>query len=198
MHTFLRALTVLALVPLAALPAPTKQAERALAAPAVQQRTVVLVRHAEKDPAPADPRDPGLSEAGRARAEELARLLAAARATALFSSEFRRTRDTLAPLAARLQLDVQALPAAQPADLLARLDALPPGSVAVVCGHSNTLPELAARLGAPLPGLAESKAGRVLPDEAYDRLFVLTRPAGGDAAPACLELRYGATSSAGR
>ena len=88
---------------------------------------MIVLRHAEKDPS-GDPRDPGLSESGRARAEALAALLARSRASALLASESRRTRETLAPLAARLGLETAAVPAADAKALLAKLDALPPSA----------------------------------------------------------------------
>lgn len=166
-------------------PAPTAAPERA--------RTVIVLRHAEKDPG-GDPKDPGLSEAGARRAAALAELLAHAGVTHLFSSEYRRTHDTLAPLAARLGLTVQTVPAAKPEELLRALDQLPAGSVAVVAGHSNTVPDVVARLGGELGGLVKSGTTSLLPDEAYDRLAVVTRPpeaARALAAPSTVELRYG-------
>ncbi|MCY2958633.1 MAG: phosphoglycerate mutase family protein [Planctomycetota bacterium] len=163
-------------------------------------RTVIVLRHAEKDTAAKDPRDPPLSAAGAVRAQELARLLGASGATHLYTSDLARTRETLAPLAARLALVSEAVPAAQPEEVVARLDALPAGSAAVVCGHSNTVPRIAELLGVKLPGLVEVQGLPMLADDSYDRVFVITRPAIGPAA--CLELRYGApsgaTSSAGK
>ncbi len=192
----------LACVPLILLPIASRAGQEAAdahEAPAsAAPRTVILVRHAEKEAAPQDPRDPGLSAAGAERARELARLLGASAAEHLFSSELRRTRDTLAPLAQALSLPVETVPAARPAELLARLDALAPGSVAVVCGHSNTLPRLAELLGVRCTGLVDTPAGPMLADASYDRVFVVTRPAAGPGA--LLELAYGAgaTVSAGK
>ena len=62
---------------------------------------VVLVRHAE--PA-AGGTDPGLSTAGRRRAATLAKMLAGAGITAIFTSELRRTKETAAPLAHLLSI----------------------------------------------------------------------------------------------
>lgn len=158
----------------------------------VAQRTVILVRHAEK--ASDDPRDPSLSESGRARAQALAKLLAPAGATRLVVSEFRRTQETLAPLAAALALELERAPAGELEQLALSLLAAPPGATVVVAGHSYTVPALAARLGAPLAGVG--RAERPALDEAeYDRLFVLTLPPAGSAlAPRVLELAYGEPS----
>ena len=58
---------------------------------------VFVVRHTEK--AKDGSKDPDLTEAGRRRAEELASLLGQSGLTHLYSSEFRRTRETVGPLA---------------------------------------------------------------------------------------------------
>lgn len=149
--------------------------------------TVILVRHGEK--ADDDPRDPGLSAAGEARARTLARLLGQAGVTHLFTSEFRRTRATLAPLASAAGHEPTIVPAADPAALLAALAALPAGSVAVIAGHSNTVPALVTGLGGEVHGTVASPAGPLLPDDAYDRLFMVVRPVRGQVQT--LELRYG-------
>ncbi len=166
-------------------------AEGKLAAEALAQpTTIVLVRHAEKDPQ-ADARDPGLSEEGRARAQRLARMFAASGVTHLFASEYHRTQDTLAPLAERAQKKVEVTPGAKTADLLKALDALPGGSIAVVAGHSNTVPAIAAHYGVLLAGTVKSAQGEVLPEDAFDRIYVITLPPRESKAPwSLLELRY--------
>lgn len=157
------------------------------AAPAVPV-TIICTRHAEK--ASAEARDPELSEAGEARAAELARLVGSAGVTHLFSTEYRRTLDTLGPLAELSGVEVETY---SPRDLGAfaeLLAALPPGSIAVVSGHSNTTPALVRALGGRTPSLGEGD----LDESTYDRLWIVTIPAVEPASPASLELRYGATS----
>ena len=156
---------------------------------------MILVRHAEKDTA-GDPKDPGLSEAGRGRARALARLLSRSRASHLFASELKRTQETLAPLAEELGVEIEILPAGKAQDLAARLAALPAGSVSVVAGHSNTVPALIAALGGEARGLETTPQGPVIPDRDHGRLYVLTLPPAAPGAPAgrksaLLELRYG-------
>lgn len=161
--------------------------DAAPAAAPLPQRTVVLVRHAEKE-AGGDASDPALSGAGEARAQRLAALLAKAGVTRLVASPYRRTRATLEPLARACGLDVETRPAA-PRALAQELAQAPPGSVTVVAGHSNTLPALAAALGVRLTGLAAEDSE--LGENEYDRLVVITLPpAGAPVRPACLELRY--------
>ncbi|MDZ4771551.1 MAG: histidine phosphatase family protein [Planctomycetota bacterium] len=152
--------------------------------------TLVLVRHGEKDPA-GDARDPGLSKAGAARAERLAQLLEAAGVTHLFATEYHRTQDTLAPLAARVSKQVEIVPGAKTEDLLRALDALPAGSIAVVAGHSNTVPKIAEHFGVLLGGTEKSVQGPVLPETAFDRVYAITLPSrGSSGAWSLLELRY--------
>ncbi|GAC1369883.1 MAG: hypothetical protein NVSMB30_08020 [Hymenobacter sp.] len=66
--------------------------------------TVYLVRHAEKD-STSDPADPTLSAVGQVRAEALRQLLARRRPAGLFTTDTKRTRATLAPLAAATKLE---------------------------------------------------------------------------------------------
>ena len=111
--------------------------------------------------------------------------------TLLFSSDYRRTRDTLAPLAEATGLEVALYDPRTPARLLETLSDLPPGSRAVVSGHSNTTPALVRALGGELDDLEKLQGMDVLGHDQYDRLFVLTL---GDRehATTTVELRYGA------
>jgi len=162
--------------------------------------TVFLVRHAEKGTD--DPRDPSLTEAGKRRADELARLLSAAKVTHLFSSDYRRTLQTVAPLAAGTELQVERYDARALSRLAERLKRLEPGSVAVVAGHSNTTPDLYAALGGGVAadlvttpsGAMKPRAGGMIPDAKYDRLYEVTLLRDAKGSVKCvssLELRYG-------
>lgn len=135
--------------------------------------TVFLVRHAEKaapGDAEFDPQDPGnppLTAAGRARAEALARTLEEAGVTAIFASEFARTQQTVAPLAARIGLKVTVHPAHDTTGLAELVTTAHAGSVVVIAGHSDTVPALVEALG----------AGAVDPIEEtweHDNLYVVT------------------------
>jgi phosphohistidine phosphatase SixA len=135
--------------------------------------TVILVRHAEKDLD--DPTDPGLTERGVRRAEALAKALAKAGVTKLYATEYRRTRATLQPLAELLGLPVERYAAGQCQAFAAKLRTVP-GQVAVVAGHSNTVPVLVKELGGVLAELDER--GFFGEDE-YDRVVILTLWASG-------------------
>jgi phosphohistidine phosphatase SixA len=121
---------------------------------------VYLVRHAEKLD---DSRDPPLNDAGRLRVDALVRTLQDAGITHVWSTAFRRTRATAAPVAARLGLAVAPY---DPADLGAVAAGLraTPGRHLVV-GHSNTTPALVRALGGdPMGDISDAE---------YDRLYLL-------------------------
>lgn len=122
--------------------------------------TFVLVRHAEK--AADDPRDPGLTDAGRTRAARLAASLADAPLRAVYATAYRRTRDTAAPSAAAHGLQVAVYDAREPAaDFAARLRATHRAGVVLVVGHSNTVPAIAAALCAcPVAPMREDEFDR--------------------------------------
>jgi phosphohistidine phosphatase SixA len=136
---------------------------------------VYVVRHAER----ADTtRDPSLSERGRLRANALLATLRDAGIGAIVTTQYARTRETAAPLAAALGLDVQVVRASSPvaahADSVARAAERLRGRGAVlVVGHSNTVPAIVAALGGPR--FAD------LCDADYDNLFVVVRSGGAPA-----------------
>ena len=146
--------------------------------------TIILVRHAEKAAEPAA--DPGLTPLGVARANALVDLARDAGVNAIVSSQYQRTRLTVAPLAAKLGLTTEVLPAQLAArattdSILARHR----GHTVLVVGHSNTVPGLVAAFGAPQPP--------DICDAGYDNAFVVTVPATGPAT--VVRLHYGATAS---
>jgi len=129
--------------------------------------TIFVVRHAERASTESDS---PLSEAGQARAERLAAMLADAGITHAFSTEFIRTKDTVAPVAARAGVTPTVVPARDMNALISALTALPPGARAVVAGHSNTINVIVGRLS--------SQEIPALDDSMYDRLYVVTLAGG--------------------
>jgi probable phosphoglycerate mutase len=139
------------------------------------ETTIYLVRHAEKQTTP--PNDPPLTEAGLARAANLAGMLKPLGIKAVFTSQFLRTKETARPLAEA----VGATPIV--VDMIS--DRSAPGGIAgrsikalverilehrgeaiLVVGHSNTLPLIIQGLGGgPVPDIPETE---------YDNLFILT------------------------
>jgi phosphohistidine phosphatase SixA len=150
---------------------------------------MLLLRHAEKSDD--DPQDPSLSEAGRERAHSLDRLLGAVRAAKLYATSYKRTRETLGPLAERLGAEPELYDVRDLEGLIQRLATVDPALLVIVAGHSNTTPALAKALGVELEELDERG---YFPDASYDRLvFLTTSRTGADArarAVTALELRY--------
>src|SRR5213078_1679446 len=67
--------------------------------------TVILVRHAEKNIEPNNP-DPDLSAVGQARSQELARMLSGAGVNAIYATNFKRTQQTVQPIASQLGISL--------------------------------------------------------------------------------------------
>jgi 2,3-bisphosphoglycerate-dependent phosphoglycerate mutase len=115
-----------------------------LVSAAAQSKTIILVRHAEK--ADATSQDPDLSDAGKQRAERLAKVVKKYKPGTVYSTDFKRTRDTAAPSAARRKLKVETYDPKKPNELV---DAIMKSKTKrfLVVGHSNTIPGLANLLG---------------------------------------------------
>lgn len=123
---------------------------------------IYLVRHAEK--VTVGSKDPDLTTVGRERAANLAVVLKSAEIGRIFSSDFKRTRGTAAPLAQHLGLEFQIYDPKALEPLAAELLNLQAN--ALVVGHSNTTPELAELLG--------GEGGTPIVEEwEYDRLYLL-------------------------
>ena len=121
----------------------------------------VIVRHAEK--AGGADNDPALSDAGRERATALARRLSGTSVAAVYTTDFRRTRDTVAPTAAAQGLAATVYDAHAPTDALAaRLKAAHREGTVLVAGHSNTVPDIVAALcGCDVAAMDESEFDRI-------------------------------------
>ena len=130
--------------------------------PLFAEPAVFLARHAEKAQS-GDPKDPDLSEAGRARATALATVLKDAGITAVYATEFKRTQETAEPLARALGLTTVIVPGKDTQALAARLKQAQGN--ALVVGHSDTVPEILKALGVAAPPS--------IADADYDNLFVL-------------------------
>lgn len=147
-------------------------------------QVIFVVRHAERadtsggqPPAGMMANDPSLSAAGHERAKRLAALLASAEIKQIFTTRYQRTRQTAAPLAEKAGVEV--VVGAGELNALADQVRKVAGNVLVV-GHSNTVPELLARLGV--------KAVVSIGEAEYDSVYVVVRPSAGE--PTLIRLRY--------
>ena len=135
---------------------------------------VILVRHAERQ---SSGNDPSLTAAGKRRAALLATMFAGAGVTAIFTSGAGRTKQTAAPLAAKVGVAPRQVDDSIAA---ARVQILAGGACVVVVGHSDTVPEFIEALGGP--------ADVVIDDHEFDRMCVLTLEP--PAAASLLQFRY--------
>ncbi len=131
-----------------------------------QTKTVVLVRHAEKDTTIADDPDPDLSQAGRERAERLEAAVRRYRPYVLFATATARARRTIEPVAARWKKEIQTYDASQHADLVEKIIASKRRHF-LIAGRSNTIPFLANLL-------AKKEIFRQLPDAEFGVIYVVT------------------------
>ena len=156
-------------------------ASNLLAQTPAQPLTVILVRHAEKEVVPPENKDPNLSMAGQTRAQELARMFGGAGVTSIYATQFKRTQQTVKPLAEKLGLTATVVEAQKTPDLVKLLRASKPGEVVFLAGHNNSVPEIIAALGGPkMP---------IIPETEYDNLFILTVQ--GDGSAKLLKMKYG-------
>ncbi len=148
--------------------------------------TVIFVRHAEKAAEPAD--NPGLTEAGKRRAAELARQLVDADVVpglgvdAVFSTPYRRTEETAKPVADALGLTINAYDAADTELFIEELVREYKGKIILVVGHSNTVPAMIGNMGA-------SKKVPPIAEDEYDNIYLVSIPWFGKTKT--IRLRYG-------
>ena len=101
--------------------------------------TFILVRHAEKDLTQST-NDPDLSADGKTRATRLSELLKKTDITAVYSTPYKRTQQTVSAVAAERGLTV-ATYQAKPEDIDNMIKQHAGGTI-VLSGHSNTTPAL--------------------------------------------------------
>lgn len=129
----------------------------------------VLVRHAEKEAG----NDPGLTPEGSDRALRLAELLQQEEVTAIYSTDYRRTKATVDPLAIKSSLLTQVYTPMEEAFLPSLFEQYPKGGLFVIAGHSNTIPGLVNQL------IGEKKYLQ-LDEKDYNDLFIVTTSAVGN------------------
>lgn len=146
--------------------------------------TVIFVRHAEKDLSIEE--DPPLTSAGRERVAELTRQLVDADVVAgidaIYSTPFKRTRQTAEPLSARLGIPINSYDPDDNDAVLSDILRKYKGKIILVVAHSDTVPTLIADLGASkkVPPIAENE---------YDNIYIVSIPWFGKTKT--IRLRYG-------
>lgn len=148
--------------------------------------TLMLVRHAEKKIEPENP-DPDLSPEGVARAQEIARVFGDAGVNAIYATQFKRTQQTVKPLADRTAVPITLMEASQTDQLVERIQTDLRGKTIFIAGHNNTVPAIVSALsGETYP---------LIPESEYDNLLIVTIYRFGKAK--VVKLKYGAPSTQG-
>lgn len=127
-----------------------------------------VVRHAEKNTENPKEKDPKLSDEGVLRAKDLKEFLKKKRVAYIFSSNYIRTKQTVAPLAEERKLPIETYDTSKPLELINTVKGLPKGKNILIVGHSNTVLNIVRDLGAQI-SLKELK------DDDYDFIFELTK-----------------------
>jgi 2,3-bisphosphoglycerate-dependent phosphoglycerate mutase len=147
--------------------------------------TVIFVRHAEKIVTDAD--DPELTEAGRQRAEALARQLVdadvVAGVDAIYATPYRRTEATAQPTAIALGLPITSYDAANTENIMDEIVKEHKGRIILVVGHRRSLAALIGNMGA-------SKKVPKIDENEYDNIYIVSIPWFGKTKT--IRLRYGA------
>lgn len=102
--------------------------------------TFILVRHAEK--VMDGTKDPELKPEGVDRAKRLADMLSKTPVDAIYSTNFKRTKNTVSPLAIAKDLLVQNYEALEVTEIESMLKKHAGGTI-LISGHSNTIPWMA-------------------------------------------------------
>ena len=132
--------------------------------------TFILLRHAEKDVSPeADKVDPELSAEGRQRAERLIETIKKYQPTYIYSTNFKRTRATVTPLAENLNSKYrQQIQIYDYVEQAALIDQLLKSNVrtVVIVGHNSTIPVLANTL-------IKQEKYKTLGESEYNKIWII-------------------------
>ncbi|MEP2770919.1 MAG: phosphoglycerate mutase family protein [Fulvivirga sp.] len=126
--------------------------------------TIILVRHAEKGFDEAG--DPDLTEEGEKRASELQRVLQDTEIDFIYSTPFKRTKQTVKFLAEARDLEVLDYNPFKLDDVISIINDNR-GKTILFSGHSNTTPVILNKL------VGEDRY-RQLDDKDYDNLYIVT------------------------
>ncbi|NCP66045.1 MAG: histidine phosphatase family protein [Paraglaciecola sp.] len=117
-----------------------------------ENQTWYFLRHFEKQGGA----DPQLSEVGQHRAHKLVNLLSSHTISAIYTTDYRRTKQSVTELAAHRGLPIVVYEPSALADFATQLATQ---HNILVVGHSNTTPQLIALLGGPVFSLSEQDYG---------------------------------------
>lgn len=104
-----------------------------------QSTTVYIVRHAEKDMADGNVKDPRLTPEGLKRSFDLSAKLEKDEISAIFSTNYIRTIQTAEPLSKRIKKKIQIYDPTIVSDIVRTVNNNYKGKTVLIVGHSNTI-----------------------------------------------------------
>lgn len=143
-------------------------------------KTFIFIRHAEK--VQTLHADPPLTAAGAAQAVAFAELLKEQNISAVYSTPYRRTLETAAPLASLKNLTTQLYEPLYAVSLLEQLKTQVDSGVVVVVGHSNTIPDM-------VNALVGREEVAPITEEEYGLVFIVIVPIIPGSAASVVRLR---------
>lgn len=129
------------------------------------ESTYIFIRHAEKMNDGTS--DPGLSAEGIDRAQGWIELLDEYNISAIYSTPYKRTQQTAAPIAEHLGLDVQEYGFSNVDSLVTSFKDLYKNTAVLIVGHSNTTPMLVNMM-------VQFKQYPNLEESDYETYFIVT------------------------
>jgi 2,3-bisphosphoglycerate-dependent phosphoglycerate mutase len=132
--------------------------------------TLVFVRHAEK--VDDGTRDPELSEEGKQRVIKLSKLLSNQKIDAVYSTNYKRTRNTVEPIAVEHGLSVTPYESFNSSQLTELVNRYKSGTI-LICGHSNTTPAM-------INAILGKQAFKQWADADYGNFIIVTVAATGE------------------
>lgn len=127
--------------------------------------TYYLIRHAEKDRSDKTNRNPHLTDTGKARAENWAKVFKNIKFDMIYSTDYNRTKETASPTAKANNLEVNFY---DPRDMkLKEFMTSTKGKTVLVVGHSNTTPMFTN-------GLLGKKIYEDISDDNNANLYIVT------------------------
>lgn len=134
---------------------------------------IYVVRHAEKDLSDTKNNDPDLSKPGKARAEALNDLLKTEKITAVYATNFKRTIQTVAPVAEHNGVSINTYDAKDHSEIARIVKSQLVNQKVLVAGHSNTILEIVKAFGVKPPV-------NKLNDDDYDLIFQIKFDSNGN------------------
>ena len=141
------------------------------------QEVVYLIRHAEQA---LEGYDPPLIEAGHRRAKALSAILRDAEIDVIYTSQYRRTKQTGEAVAQALDIPLETMPKYDVAGLVTRLHTQHADDSVLIVSHSGVIPQILREFGYS-QYVTINKAD-------YDNLFIVVPRV--DMPPLVLRLRY--------